>query len=164
MNKSKLIEWLHSEHQQWQALLMQIDEADMEMPGVNGDWSVKDVVAHLTTWHRDHVLCLDAAVKGVPAPDPPWPLEISETDAINTWIRTQSRERSLRDVLKENIQVFEALMGIVKDFPDDIQIEIIEEYRVVQFSEQQFSVGYFFDHFHEDHEAQIREWLAKRRD
>jgi hypothetical protein len=161
MNKTELIEWLQSEQQQWLALLKQIDQADMEIPGVDGDWSVKDVVAHLTTWHRDHVLYLDAAVKGVPAPDPPWPLEITDIDEINAWIFKQSRERMLEDVLKENEQVFDALMGIVKDFPDDIQIEVKEESRALQLGEQQFSMSYFFDHFHEEHEAQIREWLAK---
>jgi len=162
MNKTKLIKWLLNEQQQWQALLMEIDEGSMEIPGVDGDWSVRDIVAHLNIWHRDHVICLDAAVKGLPVLDPPWPPEITDTDDINAWIFTQSREWRLGDVLDENRQIFEALMGIVNDFPDDIQIKVIEDYRVVQFGEQQFSVGYFFDHFHEDHEAKIQEWLSKR--
>ncbi len=163
MNKTELIEWLKSEQRQWQSLLMQIDERDMGKPGLNDDWSVKDLVAHLTTWHRDHVLCLDAAVKGIPALDPPWPAEITDTDEINVWIFLQNHERRLGDVLQENKQVFEILIEIVKTFPDNIQIEVLDAHRVVQFDNQQFSVGYFFDHFHEDHEAQIREWLAKRR-
>ena len=99
----------------------------------------------------------------MPAPDPPWPLDISDADEINAWIFTQSRDRMLGDVLKENKQVFESLMGIVEDFPDKIQIKVIEEYRVVHFGEQQFSVGYFFDHLHEEHETQIQVWLANRR-
>jgi len=161
MNKTELIEWLRGEQQQWRGLLMQFNEADMESPGVNGDWSLKDMVAHLTIWHQDHILCLEAAVKGAPAADPPWPLEFKNTDEINAWIFSQNRQRELEDVLDENEQVFEALIGIVEGFPDDIQIEIIDGYRIVHIGEQQFSVGYFFDHFHEDHEGQIREWLKK---
>lgn len=163
MNKTELIVWLRGEQQQWLDLLNQFDDADLEMPGVNGDWSLKDLVAHLTTWHRDHILCLDAAVKNTPIADPPWPLEISNTDDINAWIFSQSSRRKLEDVLDENEQVFEALIGIVESFSDDIQVEIIKDQRVVRLGEQQFSVGYFFDHFHEDHEAQIREWLKKRK-
>ena len=163
MNKTKLINWLRSEQQQWRDLLMQFDEADMETPGLNGDWSLKDMVAHLTTWHRDHVLCLDAAVKGTTAADPPWPLEMMDTDEINAWIFSQSSQRKLEDVLEENENVFEALIGVVGSFPDDLSIEIMEGQPVVRFGEQQFSVGYFFDHFHEDHEAQIRKWLTQRK-
>lgn len=162
MNKAELIEWLQGEQRQWLDLLMQFDKADMETPGVNGDWSLKDLVAHLTIWHRDHILCLEAAVKGTPAADPPWPLEFTHTDEINAWIFSQNRRRTPENVLNENKQVFEALMDIVEGFPDEIQIEIIEGYRVVHFGDQQFSVGYFFDHFHEDHEAQIREWLTNQ--
>ena len=164
MNKTELIDWLRSEQQQWWDLLMQFDEADMETPGLNGDWSLKDMVAHLTTWHRDHVLCLDAAVKGTPAADPPWPLELMDTDEINAWIFSQNHPRKLQEVLDENENVFEALIGVVGSFPDDVPIEIMEGQPVVCFGEQQFSVGYFFDHFHEDHEAQIRKWLTKRKD
>jgi hypothetical protein len=163
MNKTELIAWLRGEQQQWLDLLNQFDDAELEMPGVNGDWSLKDLVAHLTTWHRDHILCLGAAVKNTPIADPPWPLEISNTDDINAWIFSQSSRRKLKDVLDENEQVFEALIEIVENFSEDIQVEIIKDHRVVRFGEQQFSVGYFFDHFHEDHEAQIREWLKKRK-
>ena len=92
MNKTESMEWLRSEQLLWQGLWMQFDETDLEMPGVNGDWSLKDMVAHLTTWHRDHLLCLDAAVKGTPPADPPWPLEFTNTDEINAWIFSQSHQ------------------------------------------------------------------------
>ena len=117
MNKTELIDWLRNEQQQWWDLLMQFDKAEMETPGLNGDWSLKDMVAHLTTWHRDHVLCLDAAVKGTTAADPPWPLELPNTDEVNAWIFSQSSQRGLSDVLDENENVFEALIGVVESFP-----------------------------------------------
>ena len=51
MNKSELLNWLQEEYQQWEALLDQIRPERMEQPGVNGDWSMKDIVAHLTGWN-----------------------------------------------------------------------------------------------------------------
>lgn len=50
MEKSELIDWLHAENLQWESLLAQIDLQRMEQPGVNADWSMKDMVAHLTGW------------------------------------------------------------------------------------------------------------------
>ena len=48
MNKSELLNELQKEYGQWQALLDQIGPARMNQPGVTGDWSIKDIVAHLT--------------------------------------------------------------------------------------------------------------------
>ena len=50
MNKSELLNGLRKEYQQWEALLDQIGEARMDQPGVAADWSIKDIVAHLTGW------------------------------------------------------------------------------------------------------------------
>ena len=85
-----------------------------------------------------------------------------DTDEINAWIFNHSRTRLLGDVLNENKQVFEALMRIVEDFPDDIQIKVIEDYPVVHLDKQQFSVGYFFNHLDEEHKALVQEWLEKK--
>jgi hypothetical protein len=40
MNKTELIAWLRGEQQQWLDLLNQFDDAELEMPGVNGNWSL----------------------------------------------------------------------------------------------------------------------------
>ena len=164
MDKTDLIAWLHAEQKEWLSLLSQLDTPEMEIPGVNGPWSVKDLIAHLTVWHQDHVLCLGAATQGVEPPDPPWPLEMETTDAINAWIYERSKSQTVEEVLAENEQVFHELMEIVQQFPEDIPVEIKGQFRVVEFSGQRFSVGYFFDHFHEDHEADLRAWIEKDRD
>jgi hypothetical protein len=44
MNKPELLHWLQEEHQQWEAFLDQIGPARMEQAGVNGTWSMKDIV------------------------------------------------------------------------------------------------------------------------
>ena len=50
MNKSELLHWLQDEYRGWEALLDQIGPAHMDRPGVNGDWSMKDLIAHLNGW------------------------------------------------------------------------------------------------------------------
>ena len=52
MKKSELLNELHEEYQKWKALLDQIGPARMDLPGVTGHWSIKDIVAHLTGWRR----------------------------------------------------------------------------------------------------------------
>ena len=115
MNKSELIDWLQNEYRMWEELLDRIGPVRMEQPGVNGDWSMKDIVAHLTGWNRWLITRLQAAQRGESEPPPLWPGQLQSDDEINVWI-----------------------------------------------GDQYFPVGEFFYHFHDDHETDIRAWLARQ--
>jgi hypothetical protein len=52
MNKSELLNWLQQQNRQWEAFLDQIGEERMDQGGVAGDWSIKDIIAHLAVWQR----------------------------------------------------------------------------------------------------------------
>ena len=73
MNKSEFLNGLREEYRQWEALLDQIGEARMDQSGVADDWSIKDIVAHLTGWRRRTVARLQAAQRGEGEPPPYWP-------------------------------------------------------------------------------------------
>ena len=165
MQKSELLNWLQEEYQQWEALLDQVGRARMEQPGVNGDWTMKDVIAHLTGWNRHLVARLGAARRSEPEPAPPWPAHLQTDDEINAWIYDSNRERSLREVLEDTQQVFQQLLAVVRELPDDIRIEQVHRssrvYHLVWLGDQRFAVGEFFDHFHDDHEPDIRAWLVR---
>jgi hypothetical protein len=61
MKKSELLNWLQEEYQKWETFLDQICPTRMDQPDVNGHWSMKDIVAHLTGWNRWLVARLQAA-------------------------------------------------------------------------------------------------------
>ena len=165
MNKSELLQWLQEEYQQFMSLLEQIGPERMDQPGVAADWSVKDIVAHLTGWHRDHVLLLQAESRGEPDPSPPWPIHLEEDDEINAWMYETNRNRSVQEILDETQQVFEQLVVVIAELPEDVRIEQVQQqervYNLVWLGEKRFSAGEFFDHFHDDHEPDIRAWLAR---
>ena len=164
MNKSELLAWLQEEYRQWRAILDQIGPTRLEQPGVNGDWSMKDIVAHLTGWNRRLVANLGAAARGEPEPPPPWPVHLQTDDEINAWIYESYRERSLQEVLEESRQVFEQILAVVKSLPDDVRIEVVQQdraYYLVWLGEERHQPGEFFDHFHDDHEPDVRAWMAR---
>ena len=165
MNKSELLNWLQEEYQQWEALLDQIGPARMDQPGVNGDWSMKDIVAHLTGWQHGLNTRVQAAARGEAQPLPPWPAHLQIDDEVNAWIYESNRGRSLRDVLDESRQVFQQLLAVIEGLPDDVRIEVLHEeervFYLVWLGDQRFPVGEFFYHFHDDHEPDIRAWLAR---
>ena len=159
MTKSELLDWLQKEYQQWEVFLDQIGAVRMDQPGVNDNWSMKDIVAHLTGWNRWLVARLHAAQRGEPKPPPPWPANLQMDDEINAWIYESNRGRSVREVLEESQQVFQQLFAVVESLPDDVRIE--RDWRLVWLGDQRFPAGEFFDHFHDDHEPDIRAWLEQ---
>jgi hypothetical protein len=165
MNKSELLNWLQEEYRQWEALLDQIGPERMEQPGVNGDWSMKDIVAHLTGWQPRVNAHLRAVQRGEPEPPPPWPAHLQTDDDINAWIYESHRRRSLGEVLDESRQVFRQLLNVVEALPPDVRIEQVHQgarvYHLVWLDSQRFQPGEFFDHFHDDHEPDVRAWLAR---
>jgi hypothetical protein len=159
MKKSELLNWLQEEYRRWEALLDQIGPTRMEQPGVNGDWSMKDLVAHLTGWQPRLIAGIQAAQRGEPEPPPPWPAHLQSEDEVNAWIYESNRKRSLREALDESHQMFQRLIAVIEDLPDGVRIE--EEWRLVYLGDKRFPAGEFFDHFHDDHEPDVRAWLAR---
>jgi len=159
MKKSELLNWLQEEYQQWEAFLDQIGPAHMDQPGVNDNWSMKDIVAHLTGWNRWLVVRLQAAQRSEPEPPPPWPAYLQTEDEINAWIYESNQGRSVREVLDESQQVFLQLFSVIEGLPAEVRIE--PEWRLVRLEDKRFPAGEFFDHFHDDHEPDIRAWLAR---
>ncbi len=162
MQKSELLDLLLEENKQWQALLDQIGPTRMEQPGVNGDWSMKDLVAHLSVWNRWLVVRLEAALRHSSEPSPPWPAHLQQEDEINAWIYETNRNRSVGEILDESQRTLQELFTAIGHLPDKTRIELIEpRYYLLWAGDQRFEAGEFFDHFHDDHEPDVRAWLAR---
>ncbi len=163
MNKAELLEKLEAKHQQWAALLAEIGPDQMEQPGANGAWSMKDVVAHLTGWQTKQVAGLQAAARGEPEPPTIWPASLDSEDEINAWIYETNHNRPARDVLRDSEQLHQQLVAVIKALPDDTKLDPFidegTEFLLVWFGEERFPVAEFFDHFRDDHEPNIRAWL-----
>ena len=159
MNKSELLHGVREEYRQWEALLNQISEARMDQPGAAADWSIKDIVAHLTGWRRRTVARLQAAQRGEGVPPPTWPAHLQTDDGINAWIYESNRGRSVREVLGDSDHVFQQLLAAIEGLPDEV---LSDPARHLPWLEaQSIKPGDFFGHFHEEHEPDMRAWLAR---
>ena len=166
MKKSELLNWLQEEYQQWEALLDQIGLERMDQPGVNGDWSMKDLVAHLTGWQPRLIARIQAAGRSEPEPPPPWPAHLQTDDEINAWIYESNRGRLVHEVLDESKRVFQQLVDGVEGLPEDTRLEQLRQgervFHVIWLGDERFPAGEFFDHFQDDHEPDVRAWLARQ--
>jgi hypothetical protein len=164
VKKSDLLNWLQEEYRQWQALLDRIGPARMEQPGVNGLWSMKDIVAHLTGWNRNLLASIQSAQRGLAEPPPPWPAHLKTEDEINAWIYESNQGRPVREVLDESHQAFQHLLAVIEGLPDDVRIDEVREdhaFYLVRVGDKRFLAGEFFDHFRDDHEPDVQAWLSR---
>jgi hypothetical protein len=158
MSKAQLLDDLRSEEARWEALLQAIGEEHMTQPDVAGGWSIKDIIAHLTGWRRWTVARLQADLRHEPAPTPHWPTSLQTDDEINAWIYAANRDLPLSDVLSESRAVLRSLAETLGAFPE----AGLMEYLRAKWTEGAPPTGAaFFGHFHEEHEPDMRAWLAK---
>jgi hypothetical protein len=162
MNKSELLNWLQQQNRQWEAFLDRIGEERMDQGGVAGDWSIKDIIAHLAVWQRGLNARLQAALRGEGEPPSLWPAHLQGDDELNAWIYAARHGSSVREILNESREVLQQLLAVVEELPDEVRIERIEPaYYLVWVGDKRFQPGEFFDHFHDDHESEMRAWLAR---
>jgi len=112
MSKAALLDALHTERARWETLLAEVGDARMTEPGVEGEWSVKDVVAHVTAYERWIVGELGGATRRDPPPPPE--VDMADVDQRNAWFHRQDRDRTLRDVLAEAERVFGQLLALTQ--------------------------------------------------
>ncbi|HNT24162.1 MAG TPA: ClbS/DfsB family four-helix bundle protein [Anaerolineales bacterium] len=112
MNKTRLLGRIHSSRTKWEKWLSRFEEANgearMSEPNTPGDWSVKDVIAHIT-WHERQMLgALQArALIGSPW----WDLPL---DQRNQLIYEENLARPLAEVRQEASQVHAALLQAIE--------------------------------------------------
>jgi hypothetical protein len=161
-SKAQLLDGLRAEQVQWEALLQDIGEEHMTQPGVAGEWSIKDIVAHITAWRRRTVARFQAALRHEPPPPPPWPEHLQNDDEINAWFYADDRGRPLANVLRESRDVFDQLVETLDAFP---AADLLDPTRFPWLGAEDLPLtgAALFGHFHEEHEADMRAWLERIR-
>ena len=156
--KAELLEQLKQERAGWEALLAEVTPARMEIPNSLDEWSLKDTVAHLTSWWRWHVGRLADVRRGNEPTDHPTQ---DNVQVINRWIYVTNRDRPLNDVLDDATaawQEFEeglqALDEHVLLTPGHVASPDGKAFGLIELQN-------FVRHLHEEHEPAIREWLTR---
>jgi hypothetical protein len=164
-SKSALLEQIDREHAFWEQLVREIGEERMLEPGATGDWTFKDVVAHLNGWRILTLARLDAARHGRASAAPPWPAHLSEeddVDEINDWIYRTNRDRPLREVLGEYGSSFQRMRDAAAALGER---DLAEPGRYPWMGDAPLAIviTHSFGHLHEEHEPALRAWLDQIR-
>jgi len=64
LTKAELLSGIHSEYALLEETLAGLSESQMVQPGVEGGWSVKDIIAHIAVWQQRMVGWVTEALQG----------------------------------------------------------------------------------------------------
>lgn len=106
------IEQVRESYREFEALLAPLSEEQLTTPNVNGEWSVKDNLAHLTAWHG-YLLDQLTALRDGGAP-PEWMPSLSTEDEINERIYQQNKDRPLAEAQAEFRASFERVLAAIE--------------------------------------------------
>jgi hypothetical protein len=97
-SRTELVARVRADRARLEATLSRMSEEQLVQPGVEGDWSAKDIMAHIAAWEQRMVSWIDEALRGkIPAQ----PADDVELDRINAAIYEESQDRPLTEVLAE---------------------------------------------------------------
>ena len=101
-----------------------LPDAQLTQPGVMGDWSVKDILAHVTTWEEEALKVLPLILQG--GRPPRYSTMYGGIDAFNAQMREQKRGLPLSDALRQLDETHRRLIDYVQSAPEE---EIRQETR-----------------------------------
>ena len=93
-----------------------LTDVQMTEPGVIEDWSVKDIIAHVSTWEAEALKHLPVIMTGG---TPPRYVTYGGLDAFNAKMTRQKRDVSLAEVLHQRDETHERLVDFVRNSPAD---------------------------------------------
>ncbi len=117
-SKAQIVKRLHAERRRLEQNLAQLRCDEMLQPGVVGEWSVKDVLAHLADWQARMPPWVAAARCGEPVETPEPGLTWKQLDAVNQRIYAAHRDQSLGEVLAYFHGTYRRFMAMVEAMPE----------------------------------------------
>jgi hypothetical protein len=170
VHKTELLDKLRREWTRWELQLGGVDEAQATAPGLAGDWSLKDVVAHITRYERWNA----AGLGGAPfeTPPPPHDVNLDDMDQRNGWFRALDRDLSWSDALsaaRDAHAEFEALVVALPDAELQADYTVNEHGQITRAtaeSEDRWPLWQLIDgdagaHY-EDHANELESWLSRQ--
>ena len=113
---AKLLKRLEAAWAALQASYAGLPDAELLEPGVVGEWSVKDVLAHVTTWEQEALKQLPLIVAGG---RPPRYAASGGIDAFNARMTEQKRGLALAEVRRQHDETHRRLLDFVRSAPEE---------------------------------------------
>ena len=117
MNRQQLLNRLDTAWMAFQASYAGLSSSRLTEPGVAGDWSVKDIIAHVTWWEEEALRHLPGILAGDRPPR--YSVTYGGIDAFNAMMSERKRDVPLSDVLTQQNDTHQRLIDFIQSVPED---------------------------------------------
>jgi hypothetical protein len=151
MDRSGLLRQLDKAWVAFTGSYLGLSDAQLVAGGVVGDWSVRDVIAHVTTWEEEALKHLPLIGKGGRAPR--YSVSYGGINAFNRLMTERKEGLSISEVLREQEEIHRRLVGFVLGAPEELFVRETRFRRRLRLDT--------YSHYPKHTEA-IRKWRAVR--
>jgi hypothetical protein len=95
-----------------------LSEVELLEGGVVGDWSVRDVIAHVTTWEEEALKHLPLIMRGGRAPR--YSVSYGGINAFNRLMTERKQGLAISEVLREQEEIHRRLIAFVLGAPEEL--------------------------------------------
>ena len=106
-------------NESWSELQQSVEgltDAQLTQPGTMDQWSIRDVLAHITTWEGEALQHLPTIMAGG---RPPRYVTYGGIDAFNAMITEQKRELSIAEIRRQMHETHRQLLDLIRSAPAD---------------------------------------------
>ena len=116
MTRGQLLAKLEKAWRDFQESYGDLSDSQMTTPGVAGEWSVRDVLAHVTTWEQEALKYLPTILEG--RKPPRYSATHGGIDAFNRIMTEQNRGLTLENVRRELEETHHRLVSFIQSVPE----------------------------------------------
>jgi hypothetical protein len=117
MDRRQLLQRLDKAWLEFKESYAGLSDSQVLEPGVQGRWSVRDILAHVTTWEEEALTHLPLILKG--GRPPRYSTKYGGIDAFNALMTERKRQLSLSEVRRQLDEVHGRLLDFVRRAPDE---------------------------------------------
>jgi hypothetical protein len=116
MNKQQLLKQLEKAWTTIEESYAGLSDSQLMEPGVMDNWSVKDILAHVTTWEEEALKYLPLILTGG---KPPRYSQYGGIDAFNAQMAEQKRGLALSEVQRQLDETHRRLLDYIRSVPEE---------------------------------------------
>jgi hypothetical protein len=159
VTKASILKELSTSYTALEELLASLDEKYYLRQGVIPGWSIKDILAHINSWHHRLLSLLNAAIHNE-KPSLVGPDSVEELDKLNAEFYQENKSLPLNEVLADFHTSYQHIFDITQAMPEE---DLINPHTYAWTHGQplwQSIAGDTYEHYQE-HLIQIQQWLVK---
>lgn len=118
-SKTDLLAAIDKERGALEELLETLTPEQMIAPGVVGEWSVKDVLAHLVEWEQMVLGWYRAGLRGQTPALPATRYKWNQTPQLNQMIYEKHRDRRLEEVVKQFHASHQEILEVIMELSNE---------------------------------------------